>query len=814
MTWTLRSGSAERSRALVRSFARVGALGCALVAPTSAPLHAQSRLPTPIRQATLATPVANPVPVSLEDASHDDRWLGLAPRDVRWSPDGAYIYFRWNRRPLTSDLPQGDPWFRADATGSWAEQLSTTDAEMVPGDDIVWNRAGTTAAWSSGNSLYLFSLASMPSTRRVATFERAPQRVRFAEKDLALHFMIGESLYRYRLTTQSLDVIATRATVDVVRRTAAAERLAAQQRELSSHVRENDRRRAAGGVLDREAPLHPQGIPVPTGSRLEEVQLAPDGRTLTFRVRTPPPNRPPTKYIDFADASGYSKVLDARSKVGEPRDVVRLGVLAINPATPPESLTVTWISLPEAGKEGTVPYGPWWSPDGSRAMVQFAGEHAKDLWTASVDIASGRTTLVTRDHDDGWLGGPPIQSNYVQPTFFRWLGDGSFVFASERSGFSHLHRVKPDGTIEALTSGAWEVRDAQLSRDGAHWLLQTGRDSATTDHLYWMNATGGALTRLTTAGGRNEGVLSPDGSRVAIIRSDATSLADLYVRTVAAAGSERRVTVSGTDEFMRRRLVAPQIVAIQHPDGKPVYGALYRPAKPNAERAALIHVHGGGYRQFAHLGWNVYGWSGHVGFLNYLLEQGYVVLDFDYRGGAGFGRDYRADVAGAMGMKDVDGAVAAAKWLAHNAGVDSARIGMYGVSYGGFMTLMSQFRYPGIFAAGVSRAPVTDWAHYSDEWTSRILGDPQTDTAAYRRSSPIYYAEGLRDHLLIAHGIVDDNVHFQDTARLVQRLIELGKDFDVMYYPTEPHVVATEASRLDQSKRAAKYFDRYLRGVK
>jgi dipeptidyl aminopeptidase/acylaminoacyl peptidase len=207
----------------------------------------------------------------------------------------------------------------------------------------------------------------------------------------------------------------------------------------------------------------------------------------------------------------------------------------------------------------------------------------------------------------------------------------------------------------------------------------------------------------------------------------------------------------------------------------------------------------------------VYGWSGHVGLLHYFLEQGYTVLDFDYRGGAGFGKAYRTDVAGAMGIKDVDGAVAAARWLVKNAGVDSARIGMYGVSYGGFMTLMSLFRYPGLFAAGVSRAPVTDWAHYSDDWTTRILGLPQADTAAYRRSSPIYYAEGLRDHLLIEHGLVDDNVHFQDTARLVQRLLELEKDFDVMYYPTEPHVVETEASRFDQSKRAVRFFDQYLR---
>jgi dipeptidyl aminopeptidase/acylaminoacyl peptidase len=410
------------------------------------------------------------------------------------------------------------------------------------------------------------------------------------------------------------------------------------------------------------------------------------------------------------------------------------------------------------------------------------------------------------------LGGPPIQSNYVQPTLLEWLPDGRFAFATERSGWSHLARAGRDSTVDTLTAGPWEVRDAVLSRDRRHWLLQASKDGASEDHLYLMSANGGPLTRLTSEGGRNAGVLSPDGTRLAILRSTNTALADLFVRPLQPGGVERRITASGTYEFLRRQLVAPEIVAIPHPDGKPVWAALYRPATPNAERAALVHVHGGGYRQFAHRGWSVYGWSGHLGLLHYFLEQGYTVLDFDYRGSAGFGRDYRTDIAGAMGTKDVDGAAAAARWLVREAGIDSARIGMYGVSYGGFMTLMSQFRYPGLFAAGISRAPVTDWAHYSDQWTSRILGLPQVDTAAYRRSSPIYFAEGLRDHLLIEHGLVDDNVHFQDTARLVQRLIELGKDFDVMFYPVEPHVVETEASRLDQSTRAARFFDRHLRG--
>src|SRR6185503_8440975 len=162
-----------------------------------------------------------------------------------------------------------------------------------------------------------------------------------------------------------------------------------------------------------------------------------------------------------------------------------------------------------------------------------------------------------------------------------------------------------------------------------------------------------------------------------------------------------------------------------------------------------VHVHGGGYRQFSHNGWSVYGWGLHVGLLHYLLQRGYTVLDFDYRGGAGYGRDYRTDIYRSMGQKDIDGVLPTIDYLVREQGIDRRRVGVYGVSYGGFFTLMALFRHPGVFSAGIANAAVTDWAHYSHDWTSRILGVPARDSAAYRISSPINYTSGLADPLLI-----------------------------------------------------------------
>lgn len=786
------------------------ALAAALLAPLApaVPTAAQDRLPVPVRQTAQAATVTGPI--SIEDASRNDRWLGLGVRDVRWSPDGAAVYFRWHRSPRSDDLAEADPWFRADTAGRWVEQLSAAEAELVPAAGVAWNGAGTRAAWVRGASLYLFDRGASPTVRRVVTLASPLADPRFAAADSAIDFTAGETLYRYRLASGTVGPVATRVTVDPLNPTDAARRLRAQQRELFPRIREEDRRRRERGALERAGADRPQAIPVPTGTTIDQLQQSPDGRFVTFRATTRDPRRPPTKYVDYVDESGYSRVRDARSKVGEPRDVARLGIVAVDPAVAPESLAVRWVDLPEAGDQRAVPHGPYWSPDGSRAVVQFVGEHARDLWIAELDPRSGATRVLTHDHDDGWLGGPPIQSNYRGPTLLEWLPSGDLVFASERGGWSHLWLLARDGTVRPLTQGEWEVRGASLSRDRATWLLQTSRAHPADDQLELMPAAGGPLRPVTTGAGRHAGELSPDGARIAIVSSTTSALPDLYL-TPAAGGPRQRITVSGAEGLLRR-LVDPEIVSFPHPDGKPAWAALYRPPRVNRERAAVIHVHGGGYRQFAHRGWSVYGWGLHVGFLQYLLQAGYPVLDFDYRGGAGFGKAYRTDVTGAMGWQDVDGAVAAARYLVRALGVDSTRIGIYGVSYGGFMTLMSQFRYPGVFAAGIARAPVTDWAHYSDEWTSRILGLPQRDTAAYRRSSPIYFAEGLRDHLLIEHGLVDDNVHFQDAARLVERLIQLGKDFEVMYYPSEPHTVETEPSRLDQSKRAIRFFDRYLRG--
>ena len=194
------------------------------------------------------------------------------------------------------------------------------------------------------------------------------------------------------------------------------------------------------------------------------------------------------------------------------------------------------------------------------------------------------------------------------------------------------------------------------------------------------------------------------------------------------------------------------------------------------------------------------------------MEHGYLVLDLDYRASAGYGREWRTAIYRHMGGKDLDDQVDAAHWLVSQYGVDAKRIGIYGGSYGGFITLMAMFTTPDVFAAGAALRPVTDWSHYNHGYTSAILNTPQKDAEAYRQSSPIFFADGLKGALLICHGMVDTNVFFQDTVRLTQKLIELRKEnWSVAMYPVEDHGFVEPSSWADEYKRIFALFEKELK---
>jgi dipeptidyl aminopeptidase/acylaminoacyl peptidase len=346
-----------------------------------------------------------------------------------------------------------------------------------------------------------------------------------------------------------------------------------------------------------------------------------------------------------------------------------------------------------------------------------------------------------------------------------------------------------------------------------------------------MSTAGGTRTRLTTMLGNNQVDISPDERTLAVVRSYANRPPELFlqpnrpaaVQTAQAADATstnssaaapdpvaRQVTTSPIPEFFEYNWTDPPIVSFRARDGATVHGRVYKSAVPQRGGPAVIFVHGAGYLQDVHKWWSTY--YREYMFHHLLAERGFTVLSIDYRGSSGYGRDWRTGIYRHMGGKDLDDHVDAVRYLVSEHGVDPRRVGLYGGSYGGFITLMAMFTTPDIFAAGAALRPVTDWAHYNHPYTANILNEPQDDPEAYRRSSPIYFAPGLKGSLLICHGMVDTNVHFQDTVRLVERLIELRKEnWELAAYPVEDHSFQEATSWADEYKRILALFEKNLR---
>jgi dipeptidyl aminopeptidase/acylaminoacyl peptidase len=333
-------------------------------------------------------------------------------------------------------------------------------------------------------------------------------------------------------------------------------------------------------------------------------------------------------------------------------------------------------------------------------------------------------------------------------------------------------------------------------------------------HFYTLPVDGGTPTKITSMTGGNEVTVAPNEKSIALIHSYSTKPPELHVMPFAANAKAVQVTTTPIDEWRNFKWIDPKVITYKGRDGVDVYARLFTPemigARRDPKKPAVVFVHGAGYLQNAHKYWSTY--YREFMFHNILASRGYVVLDPDYRASSGYGRDWRTAIYRHMGGHDLNDVVDGAKFLVQTERVDPKRIGVYGGSYGGFITLMAMFTTPDVFAAGAALRPVTDWSHYNHGYTSNILNVPQVDPEAYRKSSPIFFAEGLKGRLLILHGMVDTNVFFQDSVRLVQRLIELRKEnWEIAPYPVENHGFTEETSWADEYKRILRLFEETLR---
>jgi dipeptidyl aminopeptidase/acylaminoacyl peptidase len=724
--------------------------------------------------------------------------VGTAPTNVVFGADGRYVYFRW-RSPGLDTL---DEEYRVSVAGAARlERLPRNAIDTIP--------RASAAAWSPDRRRRvvvmkgdLWLIEQRGAVRRLTQTVGTESNPGWAANGASISFTRDGNAWTLDLNggrlTQLTDVrtgVAPRRAGEAVGQ---SRELRDEQRALFDFIRRqvaDERLRADTDTVHTMKPLY-------LGERRSALrfEVAPDGKfvlmTVTERPRGDTTEGRQVQMPVWVTQSGYVETQQIRTKVGDAQARQTAALIEV------ASGKVTWISRDSAAEQrGIDVSGIGFSATGRHALVRITTRDYEDAWLVAVDLPSLARRELAHLHDDAWLDGP-------LGGVAGWVPGSDLVYyGSEETGYAHVYTVDArGGAPRALTSGNWEVQQVDPSPDGRTLYLHTNEGDFGQVHFYALEVATGRRTRLTATEGRQDVEVSPDGRTLAVLHSTANHPPELYLQDARAGAVARKVTESPAAEFKSYDWIVPEIVMIPSDDGTQVPARLYRPRGRAPNGAAVIFVHGAGYLQNVHRWWSSY--YREYMFHHLLAARGYAVLDVDYRGSAGQGRVWRTAIYRHMGGLDLDDQLAGKRWLVRNLGVDSSRVGIYGGSYGGFITLMAMFTKPGQFAAGAALRPVTDWAHYNHPYTARILNEPHTDTLAYRRSSPIYFAAGLQGHLLICHGMVDDNVHFQDTARLIQRLIELGKEnWEVAIYPVEPHGFRRADSWTDEYRRILSLFE-------
>jgi dipeptidyl aminopeptidase/acylaminoacyl peptidase len=769
--------------------------------------------------------------LSIEKIMQDPvNWIGSLPEDIHWDESGKNIFFNWN--------PQGDTLpslYEYSLITGKTEKIPSDRKKVLPDKNGSYNHNKTLKVFIRNGNLFLLDIRK-GTGKQLSNWPEKISSAKFALNDTHVSFMKDQNLFLLNLSSGTATQITQFVQEEPIPENKKGEQakwLEQQQLELFDVLKERKAVEKARAKRTEEGnPVLPEKIFLGK-NRLASALLSPSGNYVAYMTYINPAGVKNTSVTHWVTESGYTEEKIARPKTGNPGmrsqialfDVKSSSTLKIETSSIPGLKELPdFISENSLGKpadsskvkdRGVNLTGPVWHPDKDIVLLTALSLDNKDRWILLFTPADGTLKVLDRQRDIAWIGGPGVGGGTLNPGTSGWMPGGKAVwFHSEESGYSHLYSVNIEtGEKKPLTSGSFEVYDAFLSADNKHFYFTANAEHPGVRHFYRMPAEGGELIRLTSGEGNHETVLSPNEKHLAIRFSSANQPWELFIQENKPGAAKKQITTSVREEFSSYPWRIPEFISYKAQDGAEVNARLYRPESPTENGPAVIFVHGAGYLQNAHKWWSSY--SREYMFHNYLVDNGYTVLDLDYRGSAGYGRDWRTGIYRYMGDKDLSDHVDGASLLIEQYGIDPERIGIYGGSYGGFITLMAMFTKPGVFAAGAALRSVTDWAHYNHGYTSNILNTPAEDSLAYARSSPIYYADGLEGALLMCHGMVDDNVQFQDIVRLTQRLIELGKEnWELAVYPVESHAFTKASSWTDEYKRIFKLFEENLKRQK
>ncbi len=475
---------------------------------------------------------------------------------------------------------------------------------------------------------------------------------------------------------------------------------------------------------------------------------------------------------------------------GAPNAILQLAVVEL------ESRMTTWMDLGADTDIYIARVG--WRPDGV-LTCQLLSRDQQTIRLLSFD-GDGKATALLEERQEPWI-------NLNGDTHF--LESGGFLWLSERTGYNHLYRYAADGSgARALTFGDWVITGlVRIDEPAGLACFVATRDSPLERHLYSVTLSGGEVKRLTREPGVHGLVVAKSGGKFIDAWTSVQHGAQVAVRN--PDGSLGRMLFENAGATAAGLgLVPPEFTTVQAPGGATLHGAIYKPPtlEPGKRYPVIVSVYGGPHVQRVMDEWGLT-----IDLrAQYLAQQGFVVFKLDNRGGSNRGLEFEAAIADRMGTVEVDDQVAGVRALAKLPYVDASRVGIYGWSYGGYMTCMAMMRAPEVFKVGVSGAPVTDWDGYDTGYTERYMGTPQSNPEGYKDSSVLTHAAKLRGKLLLVHGMTDENVHFRHTARLIVALTEANKDYDLLIFPEERHMPRDAKGLEYQERRVLEYFEREL----
>jgi len=708
--------------------------------------------------------------------------VGMRAESQRLAPNGEHVYFTWNpegnqpRNLYRVPVSGGTPQLLVEAASNHEDRVAQAESKLDYGlivrDDFVKAREkniggidispdSSQLLFSQNSDIYVLKLTQPEAKPRRVTRTQGPEIAPRWLTDDKIMFSQGGNVFVLELSPTKVIQVTREANVQAFQSVSAVTP-AMDASKIAYVVTDGSRQRTL--YVPNYLPEFTQIPSIRRGWTTQKLFVAPTDGEKTVEVKLPAP-----------DGNGYIRGLD-------------------------------------------------WNADGSAVIVDRLDKDLKRrqvLFVSNPGETDQKVSVVTDETDDKWIA--PL-SRFVEPHPTK---PNELLFTSERDGSNHIYTATRDGDsfeTKQITKGDWEIDWVKYANKGGSIVYNSTFGNTAERQFFEYIVERGESNAIASRerGMKTAPQLEDGGGKPVLLYEFSTWRTPSELRTIEICTScsgiaePKQITNTAPAAFLATKWNEPKFIDVPSRDGKKIKTKVYLPANFDKKKKypMVMFIHGAGYLQNTINGWNNY--YREFLFNQMLTQKGYVVFDIDFRGSAGYGRDWRTDVHDFLGGKDFDDHVDAIEYAVANYSVDKRRVGVYGGSYGGFMAGMLAMRAPDHVAASAALRPVFDWKNYyaaNPTYTTERLGIPERNPEAYKRSSPIAYADQLRSPLLILHGLADDNVHAQDSIQLIEKLIRLQKTefFEAMVYPSENHGFVRAESWADEYERIYGFFEKYLK---